>query len=736
MKRLIPILLFCVSLSAQTISSGPQQNYDNVIQITNNTVPTLTNPNPSGGTYGRFVQAYYVYSGPCIHSGAIKTFAVTSGHGGTGYVTGDTGTVDGGSTLAAYTVTASSGVVTGITMKLPTFSAPFGSAYSTGTGIATTATSGSGIGLEININSVYTADAGPNCLIVEDQNKNRGWATAAGQSVTFARVSPASSAINGTFNTIYQTNFHQYNFSIAMAGSGQTPGFYILTPTGGGGGSGNSQAVNVPSTGTRAGTATQIQPIWDGFGYTSCPTLTMPSSAGGTPATFSCLDGSVPAWAFDTSLAAGTAYYQLATGNVSGGMAQDSTGATWAVFARSYPNQINQGVSYLAIRKSTDGGHTWGTEQPFVYDGMPGAFAHHCGPGGNTLPCSYVTGAMATAPNGDLVMSWWELRSDTAFFDNGGRFGIVCCFVRRCTPTAVDCTLVANWTSDYQVPVTTANSPNGVPYNGSIAMTSSWFTGDMALGLDDRDSFLYIVTSCDNGATWGTGKSCTAGENTFINVKATSGVFSGAMPTQEFFMGCYANCSIPASATLIEFGRNNIEGFSGGVGKCLATQPTCGPPLFGFSTNGGRTWKIAQSSLTPFHGPMTTGEYGTAGTYLLKAPNGNYWTVMWIERDQLPGANLYVIASTIDPGLLISNLSANWTNANLESLWYYTVNPEPSSPWATLTTGNNIAYFWVGGPGNNELDTFWPSSSNYSFPAVSGGPIIIQGRMQSAVHNR
>ena len=120
--KLLFALLFCpFSLMAQTIGGAlPQTNYKNVIQIINNTAPSLTLPNPSGGTYGKFVQAYYVFSGPCILAGGINTLTVTSG--GTGYVTGDHVTINGGSTLATFNVTAASGVVSfGSDSDLPPF---------------------------------------------------------------------------------------------------------------------------------------------------------------------------------------------------------------------------------------------------------------------------------------------------------------------------------------------------------------------------------------------------------------------------------------------------------------------------------------------------------------------------------------------------------------------------------------------------------------------------------------
>lgn len=70
------------------------------------------------------------------------------------------------------------------------------------------------------------------------------------------------------------------SIAIATAGSGQTPGTYVVTATGGGG-AGATASITVAA----GGTVTAIpQVLTPGSGYTSAPTFTL--AAGGTPATF------------------------------------------------------------------------------------------------------------------------------------------------------------------------------------------------------------------------------------------------------------------------------------------------------------------------------------------------------------------------------------------------------------------------------------------------------------------
>lgn len=70
------------------------------------------------------------------------------------------------------------------------------------------------------------------------------------------------------------------SLAIAGAGSGQTPGTYLVTATGGGG-SGAVASIVVAGGGTVTATPTIVSA---GEGYASAPTFTL--AAGGTPATF------------------------------------------------------------------------------------------------------------------------------------------------------------------------------------------------------------------------------------------------------------------------------------------------------------------------------------------------------------------------------------------------------------------------------------------------------------------
>ena len=91
-----------------------------------------------------------LYSNDTVVYNGITTATLNAG--GTGYVTGDTGTINNavsGATLGTYHVTtAVGGAVTAFTVTLN------GTGYSIANGVATTATTGAGVGLLVNITAI------------------------------------------------------------------------------------------------------------------------------------------------------------------------------------------------------------------------------------------------------------------------------------------------------------------------------------------------------------------------------------------------------------------------------------------------------------------------------------------------------------------------------------------------------------------------------------------------------
>lgn len=831
-------ILAVESGSFAQISLGPQTNYDNAIMITNNTQPNLTNYNVASGTYGVFLLSYQTFAGPCINAGAIKTFSVTSGHGGTGYAVQDLFTVNGGGSPAygngtAYgRVTAvSSGVVTAISLLNSSgvypinaiLTQPYGAGYSVATGAGTKVSTGSGDGtLEVNINSIYAGTAGPNCSIVESTLQTAAYASTPNQSITFTSISPAPSAINGTYTTAFEVLMPQVSCPSppvttppgAAQGSGQTDGMYIVNAVGGGG-SGAQYALTISG-----GVLTHWTNMWYGFGYTSAPTVTI--SAGGIPATVTCTLGGAPSWALDTSISPNSPYYLLVQSNDSGGVVLDNSGNLWALTIFPYPNLLTNS-GYIALKKSTDNGVTWSGYNPIAYDGAPGAMLSSlgCGPGANSAPCYYVSGNFALSPDGYLTIAYWVSAQTSNFWVAGtSTYSTKCCYLIKCNPSSADCTNVTNWTAPAQI--APALSPAGYSLGYTFVMVSStdsrWWSGDMANGMTDAQNHIYLYVSCDNGATWGSGTGCTHGEQTIIQIQDIPDGYS-SLPTGEYAVACIANCATPPTSTLVLFNRNNYQAFtqtgllsitsstggavSGTAGQtcgvsavnngcqqafitatltaantisgatwqiapwygdactaapttanlsngsatcsgtatitstigptpyCIYPQTICGPTVFGYSLNGGSTWKLAQSNLHPFAGPFISGGgyksglWGQSGMYLTKAPVAPFWTVWWLERDELATGGLYIIASTINPLNLIANLSS-WTNNQLQSLWYYNVNDLPSSVWASPTAAHNGVSFNLNGypATTGEAGGWWSSYGTYVF---TGGPSTISG---------
>lgn len=826
---LVVISLICVYCGAQTISTGPQTNWQSMITITNNTNPSLTNPTGAGlYQWGKFLSGVYVYPGPCILAGGIKAFSIASG--GTNYAVNDTGTINGGTVQVQYKVISvlagGGGVANVIGFVPPIFASPYGVGYSVANGVATTPTLGVGSGLKINITSIYAVSPGPNCMIALQKDLTASYANAAGQSITFTHGYHASAALDGTYITAYTGYiWHDFALKISNGGSGQTSSVYYLNISGGGGGSGMVSAAPVDSTGiVTKGPAT----LTYGAGYSSCPTATMPAAAvpaGAVAATFTCNspEAIYPAWAMDTSLAAGTSGGGVPVGgNVSGGMIQGKDGTLWSVQAyNSYQTYSQDGaVGSIYIQTSTDGGATWGNSYPLLYDGFPGAFnnsptTYTCGPPApNSWPCYYVVGGLTFEPDGHtLVLGYWK-GDPSAGVAQGGNFsptvGGNCCFILTCDTLATDCHSISNWNSPYHIPITIypALAPSGYPYAYTLDIHSSYDNsmppGQMGIGICTSSAlFCYIVVSCDGGATWGTGTGCPSGTLALQQVQdpSTPG-FNGTLPTQEFDFGwiggttyfmvlrntqrVYTNTKITSTSSSggvatytytgspsliagettvlihgttngsgvfnvvnqtvtsvntatqtftvnVPFGNFALQAEAGTLSNCIGTQISCGATVFGYSKDNGNTWHIAQSSLDPFLGRngIINGKWDSGGMMTLNTQVGGYWTIWWIERDECnagctPANPVYLIASTIRPSDLVNNL-ASWTNANLQSLWLYLVNVQPSSPYpAMVQPGNKVAYFWNAGPApDNATNHFWNSYGAYSF--VSGAFIGIKG---------
>jgi hypothetical protein len=291
-------------------------------------------------------------------------------------------------------------------------------------------------------------------------------------------------------------------------------------------------------------------------------------------------------------------------------LVQDNNGKLWQFYhlaggetgSLAFPGCI-------AIKSSSNNGTTWSNPVSTFCDSS-GA----CNSGASN--CGMQNQRSGVAANGNLVTWIWKYDWSTS-----DTIGV---FYASCNPTN-DCTQTANWSTLTQLtlvpPGQTAGnfgwgSLHGVPVNlpgGAIGMTAVVYVGSPNPA-PQTDAPAYLVISCDNGATWGTGTGCTGAMAQYaanptrqiqVSPYGTSGYTS--LPNEEY------NINWVGGTTLLLVGRNNQ--YTSGC-----TTP-CGPMLLFYSNDLGMTWTQQTTNISGRGlGASCTPTTGTVVSYTEVSP--------------------------------------------------------------------------------------------------------------------
>lgn len=292
-------------------------------------------------------------------------------------------------------------------------------------------------------------------------------------------------------------------------------------------------------------------------------------------------------------------------------LVQDHNGKLWQFYhlangevgSLSFPGCI-------AIKSSSNNGTTWSNPVSTFCDSSMAC-------DGATANCGMQNQRSGVTADGHLVTWIWKYDWSTS-----ATVGI---FYARCDPTA-DCTQTANWSTLTQLtlvpPGQTAGnfgwgSLHGVTVDlpgGAIGESAVVYVGSPN-PTPQQPAPDYLVISCDNGATWGTGTGCTGTMAQYasspvrqiqVSPYGTTGFTS--TPNEEY------NINWVGGTTLLLFGRN--QQYTAGC-----TTP-CGPVIEFVSTDLGMTWaeqdtNIVGRALGASCGPSTP---GTKISYLEVSP--------------------------------------------------------------------------------------------------------------------
>lgn len=326
-----------------------------------------------------------------------------------------------------------------------------------------------------------------------------------------------------------------------------------------------------------------------------------------------------------------TANYATALGQASspyeiGSMPmRDASGNIWVAFG--YGNGTSDVPQTVSARESTDGGHTFGAVIPLVVD-----TTNSCSSGSQ---CGINGTASGTAANGNLIVV-------TGVYD-----------FKLSERTGQLWETIYNGSTWSPYSVATVGIPSGQPSTwawcwdmtqminlpgGALGLEA---IGDVGPGPVNCGFNVYILVSCDNGNSWGTGTGCTggmaqfAGTNSIILVAPAS---SGNWPTTE------SNIAWVGGTTLLGFLRNN-----------QSTLTTPAPMIMFYSNDMGKTWTFQNTGIVGQAVGAATTTYTETSPWLYNTGIGGLWTLFYGDRPNSGSYSQIVRQITFNPQAAIAN---------------------------------------------------------------------------------
>jgi hypothetical protein len=290
---------------------------------------------------------------------------------------------------------------------------------------------------------------------------------------------------------------------------------------------------------------------------------------------------------------------------------KDKSGTLWGFWEHG----ANAGES-MVYRTSVDEGRSW-SNQATAY----GDTNHSCS---GDMNCEYAGPEVGIAPNGNVVMGY-------AVYDF---------LTQQILGLVAGSWDGSSWSTPY--PVTTP-PPGQTSWTwcGTTGSTQIFSLPGGAMGLfsqgiavtnptDCSMYTLYLLISCDNGETWGTGTGCRGKMARYASSPIREIGPSTSIPTSEGTMAWIGG------KTLLGFFRNNPW-------SSTCTAP-CGPMIEVVSNDLGHTWRITPTNIVGSSvGSPTLTSYTEVSPYLMYSGFGDLWTLFYGDRNNSASQNNQIL---------------------------------------------------------------------------------------------
>ena len=313
-----------------------------------------------------------------------------------------------------------------------------------------------------------------------------------------------------------------------------------------------------------------------------------------------------------------------------GSMVKDNSGKIWNFWHESASEAKD--VGWIEYKTSSDNGTTWtSTVRLFVDSGTS------CN--GGTQPCDWRNQEAGLASNGNVLVAWgshdWNLASS-------GWMGMFYSYYNG-----------TSWASPIPLTIVPRDQNPGAwrwcsPYGATVSLPGGAI-GVTAVGGINKGCAapypMYMLISCDNGVTLGTGTGCSGAMAQYaakpIRRIAAGGLYSGAV-TNEI--------------TLAWVGGNTLLGFMRNAQWISGCKAQCGggSMIEYVSQDLGLTWTAVVTNLGGYNAGETA--YAEVTPILYKPPAGNLWMLVWGDRFASGGVNQFALLTlTFDPAAAIAN---------------------------------------------------------------------------------